>query len=82
MDINIIFGLAFLGILLGGMWSSYKIGHKEGSGAMIDYCKSKSKAGLVTIHFFGNNIEFLDTLDYNAKVLDAITKKLEEDANT
>lgn len=74
--------IAFIAVLVGGMWSSYKIGFTEGSGKMIDFCKSKSKNGLVTIHFFGENIEFIDTLDYNHRVLDAISKKLEEDANT
>ena len=81
-EINTLFAFLFLGILLGCMYSSYKIGFKEGTGSMIDFCKSKSKRGLVTMYFFGNNIEFLDTLDYNAKVLDAITKKLEDDSST
>ena len=74
--------LAFIVVLVGGMYSSYKIGFKDGSGKMIDFCKTKAKNGLVTIHFFGENIEFIDTLDYNSRVLDAITEKLEEDANT
>ena len=81
-NINIIFGLLFIGILMGGMWSSYRLGFREGTGKMIDFCKTKSKNGLVTIAFFGENIEFIDTLDYNHRVLDAISKKLEEDANT
>ena len=72
--------LLFLGVLIGGMYSSYKIGHKEGSGAMIDFCKSKSnKQGLTLIHFFGKNIEFLDPLSYNKAMLQAITKALEEE---
>tara|TARA_B100001113_G_scaffold352932_1_gene355654 strand:+ start:351 stop:602 length:252 start_codon:yes stop_codon:yes gene_type:complete len=74
--------LAFIAVLVGGMWSSYKIGFTEGSGKMIDFCKTKAKNGLVTIHFFGENIEFIDTLDYNHRVLDAISKKLEEDASS
>ena len=71
--------ILFLGVLIGGMYSSYKIGHKEGSGAMIDFCKSKSnKQGLTLIHFFGKNIEFLDPLSYNKAMLEAITEAIEE----
>ena len=81
-DINFIFAVLAIGILMGGMWSSYRLGFREGTGKMIDFCKTKSKNGLVTIAFFGENIEFIDTLDYNHRVLDAISKKLEEDANT
>jgi len=81
-DITLVFGFLFLAILCGGMWSSYRIGFKEGTGNMIDYCKKKSKNGLVTMHFFGENIEFIDTLEYNAKVLERITDKIEEDAKS
>ncbi len=71
--------LLFLGVLIGGMYSSYKIGHKEGSGAMIDFCKSKSnKQGLTLIHFFGKNIEFLDPLTYNQLMLNKIVDAIEE----
>lgn len=79
MTIALGFQAAFIAVLIGGMWSSYKIGFTEGTGKMIDFCKTKAKNGLVTIHFFGENIEFIDTLEYNAKVLDSIAKKLEED---
>jgi|TARA_B100001094_G_C18176886_1_gene798416 hypothetical protein len=79
MTISLGFQAAFIAVLIGGMWSSYKIGFTEGTGKMIDFCKTKAKNGLVTIHFFGENIEFIDTLEYNAKVLDSIAKKLEED---
>ena len=79
MTISLGFQAAFLAVLIGGMWSSYKIGFTEGTGKMIDFCKTKAKNGLVTIHFFGENIEFIDTLEYNAKVLDSIAKKLEKD---
>ena len=79
MTISLGFQAAFLAVLIGGMWSSYKIGFTEGTGKMIDFCKTKAKNGLVTIHFFGENIEFIDTLEYNAEVLDTIAKKLEED---
>ena len=72
--------ILFLGVLIGGMYSSYKIGHKEGSGAMIDFCKSKrNKQGLTLIHFLGQNIEFLDPLSYNKAMLDSIAKALEEE---
>ena len=58
-DMQVIFGFLFLAIMLGAMWSSYKIGFTEGTGKMIEFCKTKSKNGLVTIHFFGENIDCL-----------------------
>ena len=76
------FQALLIAILVGGMWSSYRIGFTEGTGKMIDFCKTKSKNGLVTIHFFGENIEFIDTLEYNARVLDSIAKKLEDNDNS
>ena len=76
------FQALLIAILIGGMWTSYRIGFTEGTGKMIDFCKTKSKNGLVTIHFFGENIEFIDTLDYNARVLDSIAKKLEDNDNS
>ena len=77
-DIDILFGAAFLTIMCGAMYTIYRIGFREGSGRMIDFCKSKSKAGLVTILFQGENIEFVDTLEYNKKVLDSIANKLDD----
>ena len=82
MTISLGFQAAFIAVLIGGMWSSYKIGFTEGTGKMIDFCKTKAKNGLVTIHFFGENIEFIDTLEYNARVLDSIAKKLEDNDNS
>ena len=41
-DTQVIFGFLFLAVMLGGMWSSYKIGFKEGTGKMIDFCKTKA----------------------------------------
>ena len=76
------FQALLIAILVGGMWSSYRIGFTEGTGKMIDFCKTKSKNGLVTIAFFGENIEFIDTLEYNARVLDSIAKKLEDNDNS
>ena len=77
--INIIFGLLFIGILMGGMWSSYRLGFREGTGKMIDFVKSKAdKRGMITMYFFGENIEFIDPLTYNKDVLDKIIDKLEE----
>lgn len=78
-DINIIFGAAFLLVLVGGMWSSYRLGFREGTAKMIDFCKSKkNKQGFVLMHFFGENIEFMDALDYNRAVLDAITNEIKD----
>lgn len=71
--------VAFIVVLIGGMYTSYRIGHKEGSGAMIDFCKSKAnKQGMTLIHFFGKNIEFLDPLTYNQLMLGKIVDAIEE----
>ena len=78
-DIEIVFAVAAIGILIGGMWSSYRLGFREGTGKMIDFCKSKAdKQGMTTMHFFGENIEFIDPLSYNKDVLDKIIDRLEE----
>jgi len=70
---------AFVTVLIGGMWTSYKIGFKEGTGKMIDFCKGKAdKRGYTLMYFFGNNIEFIDPLSYNKNVLDAIADSFEE----
>ena len=78
-DIEIVFAIAAISILIGGMWSSYRLGFREGTGKMIDFVKSKAdKRGMTTMYFFGNNIEFVDPLSYNKDVLDKIIDKLEE----
>lgn len=82
MTMTLGFQALLIAILIGGMWTSYRIGFTEGTGKMIDFCKTKSKNGLVTIAFFGENIEFIDTLEYNARVLDSIAKKLEDNDNS
>ena len=82
MTMTLGFQALLIAILIGGMWTSYRIGFTEGTGKMIDFCKTKSKTGLVTIAFFGENIEFIDTLEYNARVLDSIAKKLEDNDNS
>tara|TARA_B100001564_G_C20356052_1_gene541122 strand:- start:253 stop:504 length:252 start_codon:yes stop_codon:yes gene_type:complete len=81
-ELQFIFAILFLGIMAGAMWTSYKIGFREGTGSMIDFCKGKSKNGLVTMYFFGENIEFIDTLEYNSKVLDRIASKIEDNAKS
>ena len=49
----IIFTLCGIGLA----YTSYRIGFREGSGAMVDFVKSKrNKAGYTTIHFFGEHI--------------------------
>ncbi len=71
--------IMFMIVLVGGMYSSYKLGFKEGTGKMIDFCKTKSDTrGYTLIHFFGNQIEFIDPLSYNKMILDAISDTIEE----
>ena len=41
MSIALGWQLAFITVLIGGMYSSYKIGFKEGTGKMIDFCKQE-----------------------------------------
>tara|TARA_X000000368_G_scaffold81460_1_gene61340 strand:+ start:1569 stop:1826 length:258 start_codon:yes stop_codon:yes gene_type:complete len=72
--------IAFITVLIGGMYTSYKIGFKEGTGRMIDFCRDKSdKRGYTLMHFFGNNIEFVDPLSYNKTILDKIVEGIEKD---
>tara|TARA_B100000073_G_scaffold339810_1_gene338756 strand:- start:2252 stop:2503 length:252 start_codon:yes stop_codon:yes gene_type:complete len=71
--------VAFIFVLVGGMWSSYRIGFREGTSSMIDFVKSKSnKQGMTCMHFFGNNIEFIDPLTYNKMMLDKIVEAIED----
>jgi hypothetical protein len=80
MTIALGFQAAFIAVLIGGMYSSYKIGFRTGTEKMIDFCKTKSnKQGMTLIHFFGNNIEFIDPLNYNKAVLDKIAETFEDD---
>lgn len=77
---DIVFQMAAIVILIGAMYSSYRIGFKDGTGKMIDFCKTKSDSrGYTLMHFFGNNIEFVNPLDYNKAVLDAIVDKIEDE---
>ena len=79
-DIEIIFAVAAIGVLIGGMWSSYRLGFREGTSKMIDFVKAKAdKRGMTTMLFFGEHIEFVDPLSYNKEVLDKIIDKLEEE---
>ena len=70
-------------VVMGGCaYSSYRIGFREGSGAMVDYVRSKrNKSGYTTMHFFGDKIEFVDHLDQIDKVLNRIVDKIEDEAN-
>lgn len=70
-------------VVMGGCaYTSYRIGFREGSGAMVDFVKSKrNKAGYTTIHFFGDHIEFVDHLDQMDKVLNKIVDKIEDETN-
>ena len=74
--------VAFLACFIGGMWSSYKIGFKEGTSAMIDFCKKKSdNMGLVSIRFIGDDIEFIDPLSYNKFMLEKIVEEIEKQSD-
>jgi len=80
---DIVFQMAAIVILIGAMYTSYKIGFKEGTSKMIDFCKDKSDSrGYTLIHFFGNSIEFINPLDYNKAVLDAIVDKIEDEQSS
>jgi hypothetical protein len=64
-------------------YTSYRIGFKEGTSKMIDFCKSKrNKQGLTCMHFFGENIEFIDALEYNKAMLDGIAKALDDEQSS
>ena len=74
--------LIFIICGVGLAYTSYRIGWREGSGAMVDFVKSKrNKAGYTTIHFFGDHIEFVDHLDQMDKVLNKIVDKIEDETN-
>tara|TARA_B100000927_G_scaffold20911_1_gene15972 strand:- start:5258 stop:5500 length:243 start_codon:yes stop_codon:yes gene_type:complete len=67
-------------IVMGGCaYTSYRIGFREGTGAYIEFCKSRrDKAGYTCMHFFGDRIEFVDTLEYNKAVLDSIAESMND----
>ena len=72
----IIFTLCGIGLA----YTSYRIGWREGSGAMVDYVKSKrNRAGYTTMHFFGDKIEFVDHLEQMDKVLNKIADRVENE---
>jgi len=72
---EITFAMIFVGCLAGCAYTSYKLGFREGTGKMIEFCASRrDKHGMTLMKFEGENIEFLDTLEYNKLVLDAISK--------
>ena len=64
---------------IGLAYTSYRIGFKDGTSSMIDFCKNKSNNGYTLMHFFGENIEFIDPLNYNRAVLEKIVEKFDED---
>ena len=67
---------------IGLAYTSYRIGFKDGTSSMIDFCKNKSNNGYTLMHFFGENIEFLDALDYNRKVLEALADKIDDEQSS
>ena len=70
--------LIFIICGVGLAYTSYRIGWREGSGAMVDYVKSKrNRAGYTTMHFFGDKIEFVDHLEQMDKVLNKIADRVE-----
>ena len=65
---------------LGLAYTSFRIGFREGSSKMVEFIKTKrNKQGFTLIHFYGEDIQFLDALDYNRSVLEAIGKVLPDD---
>ena len=70
-------------VVMGGCaYTSYRIGFREGSGAMVDYVRSKrNKSGYTTMHFFGDKIEFVDQLEQLDRVLTTIADKVEDETN-
>jgi hypothetical protein len=65
---------------LGLAYTSFRIGFREGSGKMVEFIKTKrNKQGFTLMHFYGEDIQFLDALDYNRSVLEAIGKVLPDD---
>ena len=72
--------LIFIICGVGLAYTSYRIGCREGSVAMVDYVKSKrNRAGYTTMHFFGDKIEFVDHLEQMDKVLNKIADKVENE---
>ena len=72
--------LIFIIFGVGLAYTSYRIGWREGSGAMVDYVKSKrNRAGYTTMHFFGDKIEFVDHLEQMDKVLNKIADRVENE---
>jgi len=71
-------GIMFL-VMGGCSYTSYKIGTKDGIARMIDFVMSKKdKRGYTMMHFHGQNVEFVDPMTYNVKVLEDITKAIEK----
>ena len=70
-------------VVMGGCaYTSYRIGFREGSGAMVDYVRSKrNKSGYTTMHFFCDKIEFVDQLEQLDRVLTTIADKVEDETN-
>lgn len=72
--------LIFIICGVGLAYTSYRIGWREGSGAMVDFVKSKrNRAGYTTMHFFGDKIEFVDHLEQMDKVLNKIADRVENE---
>ncbi len=73
--------LIFIICGVGLAYTSYRIGWREGSGAMVDFVKSKrNRAGYTTMHFFGDKIEFVDHLEQMDKVLNKIADRVENES--
>jgi len=66
-------------IVMGGCaYTSYRIGFREGSGSMIDFVRSKrNRAGYTTMHFFGDQIEFVDHLGKNDCHIACISEQMD-----
>jgi len=74
-DLEITFAFIYIACLAGCAYTSYRLGFREGTTKMIEFCASKrDKHGMTLMKFDGDNIEFLDVLEYNKLVLDALAK--------
>lgn len=78
-DADIMLYIGLFACAIGLSWTSYKIGFREGTGRMIDFVKSKSnKQGYTLMHFHNDEIQFMDALEYNRLILEALGAKDEQ----
>ena len=68
----LIFGVAIFGCA----YTSYNIGRKQGIKDYIDYCHTEARKhkGFLLMHFFGNDVKFLDPMEISRQVIDNLGK--------